>query len=235
MKMPVPCRLFALTTAALAVAIPLHARAEVSLFDYAFLQDGVLTAGPSPVPPGSLFDLTTGLGVIRMTFAGAGSHSALLFVDHELSEAENTFFNELGSTSVGAPPAGLSWEIDEPGFSFGDIYDHVVAGSLDNTIGSLRPDDVSMALGWDFALAEGEAAEVLFHLGETPPSGFYLRHFDPDSGESVFFSSSLSITTTAVPEGGTVLAGLMGVALTLATTRHRRRPGKPSPTDHARA
>lgn len=224
MKMPTPCRNFVLASAVLAAAIPLQARAEISLFDYAFLRDGALTVAPSPVPPGSLFDLTTGLGVIRMTFVGAGFHSALLFVDHELSEAENTYFNELGSTSVGSPSAGLSWEIDEPGFSFGDIYENVLGGSLDNTIGTSRPDDVSMALGWDFVLAEGEAAEVLFHLGETPPSGFHLRHFDPDSGENVYFSSSLSINVTPVPEGGTVLAGLVGVALTLATTRLRRRP-----------
>lgn len=210
---------------ATAVAMPLRSAAEISLFDYAFIQDSVVSVAPAALPAGSVFDTSTGLGGVLMTFAGEGPHAALLFVDHELSEADNTFFNELGSVSGAPSPAGLSWEIDEPGFSFGDVYDNFLANSLDNAIGTSSPEDVSMALGWNFTLAPGETASVQFLLGATPPPGFYLRHFDPDSGESVYFSTSLSVfpAPVPVPEGGTLIAGMIGLGLTLTTFRLRRR------------
>ncbi len=208
---------------AAAGAIPLRAQADISLFDYGFNQDGVVTLAPAPPPPGSGFDTGTGLGLVRMTFSSGGFHSALLFVDHELSEAANTFFNELGSVSVGSPSAGLSWEIDEPGFVSGDIFDNFVAGNLDNSIGTADPDDVSMALGWQFILGAGEVGIVDFLLSETPPSGFHLRQFDPDSGENVYFSSALTVESAMVPEGHTLLSGLLALALSFGTACHRLR------------
>lgn len=223
---PIPsCSGLWLASAAAVVAFPLRSHAEVALFDYAFIRDSIVEVAPTPLPVGSLFDTSTGLGHVQMTFAGEGPHSALLFVDHEFSEADNTFFNELGSVSGAPVPVGLSWEIDEPGFSFGDIYDNFLAESLDNSIGTSSPEDVSMALGWNFILAAGETATVHFLLGSTPPSGFYLRHSDPDSGEAIYFSTSLSVTPPVgpVPEGRTVVAGLVSLGLMLTTFRRQRR------------
>jgi hypothetical protein len=103
----------------------------------------------------------------------------------------------------------LTWEIDEPGYVFGDIYANFAVGSLENANGvpDTARDDVSMALAWGFSLSPSESATVLMHLSETPPvGGFYLVHTDPDSQASIYFSSSLNIRTDeprpSVPEGG---------------------------------
>ena len=160
-----------------------------------------------------------------MTVTGPGAHDVRLFVDHELSEATTTFFtNEYGATS-GTPAAGQSWEIDEPGYVFGDIYYNVLDGTLDNTnaLPAGSEDDVSMAIGWafdipDLALGGTEYATVVFDLSDTAPaSGFYLAHNDADTQESVYFSSTLAI----VPVPGALL--LAGIGSGLVGLLNRRR------------
>lgn len=71
-----------------------------------------------------------------------------------------------------------------------------------------------MALGWDLTLGSGETGTVDFLLSTTAPSGFYLKQYDPDSGEAVYFSSSLVIisTPTGVPDSGPGLA-IPGIAV----------------------
>lgn len=121
---------------------------------------------------------------------------------------------------MGTPEGGQTWEIDEPGYYplYGDIYDNLLAGTLDNQVfdGADIADDVAMAMGWDFTLASDlEFAIVDFILSETAPtSGFYLVQHDPDSQYDLFFSSSLDIG--AVPEPGTLLllgSGFAGLVL----------------------
>lgn len=193
--------------------------ADISLFELGILRDGVVT---SDVPSGGSFDPVTGLGSVAMSFSTPGSHQGGVYVDHELSEGLNTFFNELGSVH-GTAPAGLSWEIDEPGFSSspGDIFVHVLSGSLDNSVGKSGPDDVAMALAWSFALQPGETGSLSFLLGTEQPSGFHLRHSDPDSGESVYFSAALRIVppTTSVADGGG--ASLVAIAAFALIARWR--------------
>lgn len=197
---------------ALSALVGVNAKADVSLFELGINRDGVISTVPGdPLPAGSVFDTTTGLGHIRLVFATAGPHSGVLYVDHELSEAVNTFFNELGSVS-GAPSAGQSWEIDEPGFSSspGDIYDNFLVDSLDNSVGKSKEDDVSMALGWSFVLAPGDTATLGFLISDTAPNGgFYLKQTDPDSGEALYFSSYLDVSggPVIVPEGQSIVAG----------------------------
>lgn len=184
----------------------------VVLADFAANADGVLVTS---VAPGSFFDTTTGLGTFLLRFSGAGTHSGFLFVDHELSENFNGFENELGSTS-GSPVAGQTWEIDEPGFSAspGDIYDNFTFGQLDNSIGKSAPDDVSMSLGWNFDLKSGESAWLTFVLGaQAPTSPFYLLHSDPDSGETVYFSSSFRVSSVPDADNGVPMLGLAAVLL----------------------
>jgi hypothetical protein len=142
-----------------------------------------------------------------------------LFVDHEIDEAVNTFFNEFGLPDD-SPVASQTWEIDEPGFLFGDIFDNFIAS--DNTTGSAldnsngvpeaAPDDVSMAHGWDLNLAAGDTATISFRLSvDEPASGFYLGHHDVESAESVYFSSSLRIVGgPGVPDSGSSFALLLG-------------------------
>ncbi len=202
--------------------------ATYGLFDYAFNINGVVT--PAPGVPGGVntaaFNSTTGLGSITLSIGTTGNHFVGLFVDHEIDAATNTFFNEFG-TAVGAPPAGLSWEIDEPGFVFGNIYTHFTGSTaggslLDNTsaVPPGSPDDVSMALGWNFNLAAGHSATISYFLSTTPPaSGFYLQQTDPASNASVYFSSALNVNV--IPETGTS-AWAMGCLAVLAVAGVKR-------------
>ncbi len=173
-----------------------------SLYDYAFNEDGVITAGI----PGAVNLLTlgldaNGLGTFSFTIEGTGSHNIDAFFDFEFDEVNNTFFNEYGNEN-GALGAGQSWEIDEPGYIFGDIYDNVSGSTLDNTnsvpIGS--EEDVSFALGWDFNLLAGQIAQISFTVSDIlETSGFYLQHTDAEVGasfdisESIYFWSDISI------------------------------------------
>lgn len=216
------------TFAALALAATLTSSKAISiidLFEFALNIDGTVQYGVQgdPLPSGSTgsFDTTTGLGTLTVTIGSgnSGSHYIGLYVDHEIDQLTNTYFNETGS-STGTPAVGQSWEIDEPGFLLdfpGDIYDNFLVSALDNQIFSVVPlttaEDVSMAIGWDLSLASWQSATVSFTLSESVPNGgFFLTQTDPDSGGSVYFSSGVTIAGTppgTVPDGGSTLALLL--------------------------
>ncbi|MBF7073463.1 hypothetical protein ISG33_08655 [Glaciecola sp. MH2013] len=149
---------------------------------------------------------SAGLGNITLEFTNPGDYFALAYFDFEIDEANNTFFNEYGSV-FGTPSEGQSWEIDEPGYIFGDIYDNVFDGFLDNTnsVPENSNDDVSFAIGWDFTLLNDQIASLSFTLSDMlNTSGFHLLHVDDEVGssfsdtETVYFWSALSIEDTNV-------------------------------------
>lgn len=190
-------------TAFIAFSLPTITKAEVSLFEYESNIDGVISplGGLPPAVNLSAFDTTTGLGTVVFSLSGPGTHYVGSFFDHDIDEAVNTFFNEVGSTSLGSPAAGQSWEIDEPGFTFGDIFTNFKKSALDNTVGTTQPDDVSMAMAYNFVLDPSQTATISFRVSQTAPaSGFYLQQLDPDSDQSVFLSASLVITGSS-PNG----------------------------------
>ncbi|MGR9052539.1 MAG: hypothetical protein ACU84J_07815 [Gammaproteobacteria bacterium] len=166
------------------------------------------------------FDDFTGLGTVSNHFNSPGAYNISIFFDHEVDETTNTFFNETG-TVTGTPVVGQSWEIDEPGFNSGDIYDNFRSNQLDNQIGvsiygnTAFPDDVSVALGWEFQLLVGQSADLDFLVSLIQPaSGFYLTQTDSDSNQSIYFNSSLRISeTTAAPVPEPHLNGLIAIAL----------------------
>ena len=179
----------------------------------------------------SLFTYADGLGQLSLTLSGAGAHNVELFMDHDILPAANTFFNENGA-AFGTRATGQSFELDEPGFGntagyIGDIFDNFyysgkygAGDELDNRAfydgytgtTTTTPEDVSMALGWEFSLASGDTANILFSLSTAAPvSGFYLKQFDVNSGDAVYFSSSLSITSVPGPASSLLLA--LGLAI----------------------
>ncbi len=213
-------------TALIGLTAPANA-ALVSLYEWGFNLDGAAYLTPAPLPAAinaSGFNFSTGLGTITITLNTVGSHTVDVYLDHEIDESVNGFSNETGTAS-GSPAAGQSWEIDEPGFGTaytGDIFDNFTASALDNQIfydantqqsGSL-PDDVAMALGWDFLLAVDEIATMNFIVSETVPgSGFYLSQTDPNS--NIYFYSTLTIQQgqgPSVPEPATALLLSIGLA-----------------------
>lgn len=113
------------------------------------------------------------------------------------------------------PADGQSWEIDEPGWIFGDIYDNLLDGQLDNSnsVPQGLEDDVSLAMGWKFMLTAGETALITLTLSEEVPQNFYLAQVDPAGTH--YFSSTLAIQSSSspVPEPATILlfgTGLIG-------------------------
>lgn len=206
--------------------------ANTNLFDWGFNIDSAVSIGYDGDPvPNSInsadFDFNTGLGTLSISINDTGAHSFHAFFDHEIDEGTNGFYNEIGST-LGNVVTGQSWEIDEPGFISGDIFDNFNSGSLDNSIGVTVVDDVSMSLGWDFALEIGEIATISLLLSETDiDSGFRLQHNDPDSQASVFFSSTLNIEdnqqTIPEPSGIWLIgSGLISIVSRFSLRRQRK-------------
>lgn len=218
--------LFLLCMAWIFIGVSAVQASTIDLTEWAFNLNGTLYTPSDPLPVTinhSAFDWSTGLGTITVNGFGVGSNTFHTFFDHEIDEPDNTFFNEYGDVA-GTPAAGQSWEIDEPGYSFGDIYTNFSSGSLDNSNGvpSTSPDDVSMAMGWGFTLNPGETASINLVLGTALPSGFYLAQTDPDSPETIYFSSTLTINPFSVPEPGTWL--LIGTGIvSIAVLRYRLR------------
>jgi len=206
------------------------ASADPILFEGKFNQDGAVDAlGSAPANWNlAAFDIGTGLGTIMASITGAGAHNILVFLDLEIDEDINTFFNEFGAVGGPAPGPGFWWEIDEPGYVFGDIYDNFVAGALDglNGVTARSPDDVSFALGRAFTLTADETATLNFRTSLVAPIGVpYLIHTDPDSDVSVYFSSDIDIRgggePPPIPEPGTLT--LLGLGLAAAARRLRQR------------
>jgi len=116
----------------------LPASATPVLYDWAFNINGDMFTAPgtySGPDPGQLpsyvvdtgFDWNAGLGTISIAYYPAVADDSFLiaFFDHEILEPGNSYFNEFGTIS-GAVAAGQSWEIDEPGYEFGDIRTYEV-------------------------------------------------------------------------------------------------------------
>jgi len=199
-------KLILILMAVMAISWGVSAEALIEGREYAFNTDGaysLTSVGPGTpgVVPG---------GFAQITLSTPGLHYAGFYSDWDIDSELNTYFNEYGAAN-GAPAAGLSWEIDEPEYLFGDIKTNLKNGALDNANGvpASAPDDVSMALAWNFSLNAGETGIARFFLGAAAPtSGFFLSHTDPNSAETYYFWSTLEISgggEVPVPEPSTLL------------------------------
>lgn len=221
-----------LLQAVMAFLFTSSALALPTLYDWAFNVDGVMYENfygdTMPASSGEL-EADTGLGTITWNVDTPGTHSFIAFFDFQFSDGNNPYFNEYGE-AVGTQSSGQSWEIDEPSYVFGDIYDNLLDGTLDNSnaVPSGMEDDVSFAMGWDFALYDGEEAIVTLVLSQVlPNNGFYLAHSDLQSGESVYLSSTLELISDGstpaepVPEPATMVLFSASLAVMCAVRRKK--------------
>lgn len=144
-----------------------------------------------------------------------------VFLDAEFDQAINTFFNEFGGLAsvIGTGAGDIyadAWEIDEPGYIFGDIYDHLLAGTLDNSNGVPEgaEDDVSLALGFNLGnLNAGDRVVVDMFTSRLDIGGLF--HGDADSADLLYWNGTALLerfTPVPVSEPGTlafVLGGLL--------------------------
>lgn len=150
----------------------------------------------------------------------------LSFVDAEIAEPTTSFFNEF-ATVTGAPATGQGFEIDEPGYAFGDIHDNLRAGLLDgtNAVGAGAPDDVSMAVSFALGdLAPGDLARIVISLSEdgdiVGPLGLVQQ--DPRAtGTRLSYSGRSEIVRSGspIPEPRSALLFLVGGAVLAARVR----------------
>ncbi|MDA8137387.1 MAG: PEP-CTERM sorting domain-containing protein [Desulfobacteraceae bacterium] len=179
----------------------------VLLNDWIFNVDGTISENMSgdSLPASGTID-ENGFGTLTLEISGAGSHNIIGFFDFEIDQSENTFYNEF-AVMTGTPDIGQSWEVDEPGYVFGDIVDNVYNGTLDNTnaVPSGSENDVSLAMGWNFSLLPTDVAIITFTISEVLPNvGFYLTQADPDDPNrdyAFYFHSNLNIQTSGGPQG----------------------------------
>jgi len=191
--------------------------ATAELYEWAFNINGTVHYMSMPAVVSGTFNSSTGLGSLSWTTSGAGTYKFIGYFDHEIDQAINTFFNESGAAN-GVPGSKQSWQLDDPWN--GNIYGNVIAGSLNNTntVGT-APQDVSMALGWDFTLASYQTALITLSLSETAPRGFFLSQTDPNSQYTIYYSGELDIRgvppqvplPAAVWFLGSGLVGLIGL------------------------
>ena len=188
----------------------------------------------------STFD-PNGYGSFHWQFTNTTGQSlqnvqVVFFLDADLDRDSNTFFNEFGAfAGLSLPPgaplgaiAATSWEIDEPGFLFGDIAQHVETATLDNTnaIPATVPDDVALALGFQVGnLAPNAGLSLNGVLSSTTISG--LTQTDASSGAQLHFSGfvePLSLKPTIVAETLSVPQGNRAATLKIATVSEKDAP-----------
>ena len=128
------------------------------------------------------------------------------FIDPEIDETINTFYDEYGSTSGAAGVHGYDpgqWQIDEPDFQAGTLLKNIFVGALDNSnsIPQSAPNDVAMSLGFSLGnLVPGATATVLVQISEQNHAlgSFSLiqRDSDPNSTTVITLSGTLPATAS---------------------------------------
>ncbi len=123
------------------------------------------------------------------------------FLDAEIDEATNTFYNEYGTVS-GFAGFGVSdpsaWQIDEPGFQNGLLLRNLFAGALNNSnsVPQTALNDVAMSLGFTRNLLwPGDSLQVqvmVSEAGHALGSFVLVQHDQVDTTAQITFSGQAS-------------------------------------------
>jgi len=165
--------------------------------------------------------------------SGSSNVTWLTFLDAEIDEADNSFFNESARTG-GTLAAGQNFEIDEPGYAFGDLLDNIFDAELDgtNAFDSIDPEDVAMAMSFELgAMNAGDTALIELMISEDGSvlGPFGMTQYDPDSQSTeITFSGQASRggggPQQAIPEPSAALVFALGALFTDGAVRKRSSP-----------
>ena len=183
-----------------------------------------LRLSTDPVPSNLSFDFrwelspdATGLTLLYdLKNLGSAPIPNLVFLtllDAEIDEDDNGFTNEYATTSgdlgLGSDDAAPdAFEVDEPGFTFGNLHEHLFAGDLDNinAVADGVPECVAMSLAFDLGnLAPGEVAriEVLISESGTSLGGLTITQHDSSPASTTTVTYSAQVTREIpVPSDG---------------------------------
>lgn len=173
-----------------------------------------------PLPAGLQFGFSAALptatdAVLTYGFTNttSGTFTNLRFavlLDAEIDQETNTFFNEYGGV-IGSPGAGPgdvapdTWQIDEPGFLNGTLFNRLYLAALSNSnaIPAGASNDVAFGLGLQLGdLAPGQSAAVSVMLSDAGHylGTFALQQFDraPASGTVLTLSAIVSTLTGTI-------------------------------------
>ncbi len=181
-----------------------------------------LTVEMTPFLSGDSTDLILRYLISNDTGAALDGVTFLSFIDAEIDEPP--FFDEFADVTGPLGP-GQGWEVDEPGFVFGDLFDNLRDGQLDGTNGVQQsaPDDVAVGLSFLLGkLEQGESGIIDILISEDGDAlpGKVVTQGDIDLAplETITFSGQI---VGSVPEPG--LAALTGLGLAIAGWCRRRR------------
>ena len=151
---------------------------------------------------------------------GSGVYNVLAYYDYNLASSGS--ISEF-ATVAGAPGVDDSYQIDDPANSLFSAFASAVLSNTNNveTAGGLPNPccDVAVTQGFvNYTVPAGKLAEITFSVSDlVPSSGWYIIQTDSDSGATIYFTqtASLSDVPAVVPEpraGPLFLGALAGLA-----------------------
>jgi hypothetical protein len=170
--------------------------------------EGVSPAMFNPPVEGSTYVASPGnadLGTLSIV-VGPGTYNVFAFFSYTVGAAGS--YNQY-ATAVGTLTAGQVYSVDAPGDpSAGGAVSGYTPGFLGNQASLGMPDNtnhlasgdcaatnscepVSVALGYtNVVVPNGQQEQITFTASDTPPtSGFYVSQNNPQTGDTVYFSS----------------------------------------------
>jgi hypothetical protein len=154
-----------------------------------------------------------GLGSVTVTLGPGNGQYAAFYADYDLDYATFGSFQDY-ATVHGAPPAGVTYEADDPNVSniFSDFAGNTLSDA--NNVGTpAGPPSVCCDVAFALALgginvSAGNTETVTFTVSTTPPAGgFYIQQTNTDALDSIYLSATVggAVPPPPVPEPTSVL------------------------------